>query len=59
MTWTSASWTILGWGLHIDGWEYADSIEKKRWLIKNFYDWHRLKGTEAGLEMFLAGAAGP
>ena len=42
----------LGWGLHIDGWEYADSIEKKRWLIKHFYDWHRLKGTTAGLEMF-------
>ena len=43
----------LCWALHIDGWEYADGVEKKRWLIKHFYDWHRLKGTEAGLEMFL------
>ena len=42
----------LGWGLHIDGWEYADGISKKRWLVKNFYDWHAYKGTEHALEMY-------
>lgn len=43
----------LGWAFHLDGWEFADSKEKKAWLVKNFYNWHRYKGTEHGLEMFL------
>jgi hypothetical protein len=42
----------LGWGLHIDGWEYADSKAKKLWLVENFYDWHRYKGTEYGLGLY-------
>ncbi|KIX15037.1 phage tail protein [Dethiosulfatarculus sandiegensis] len=42
----------LGWGLHIDGWEYADSKAKKLWLVENVYDWHRFKGTEYGLALY-------
>jgi hypothetical protein len=42
----------LGWGLHIDGWEYADTLQKKRWLIRNFYPWHIYKGTEYGLSLY-------
>lgn len=42
----------LGWALHIDGWEYATTIELKRWLVKNFHDWHRFKGTAYGLELY-------
>lgn len=42
----------IGWGLHIDGWEYATTRELKIWLIRNFYDWHAYKGTVYGLAMY-------
>ena len=42
----------LAWALHIDGWEYAGTLEKKRWLVKHFHDWHRYKGTEYGLALY-------
>ena len=42
----------LAWALHIDGWEYADNLDKKRWLVKHFHDWHRYKGTEYGLALY-------
>ena len=42
----------LAWALHIDGWEYAQTLEKKRWLVKDFHDWHRFKGTEYGLTLY-------
>jgi hypothetical protein len=42
----------LGWGLHIDGWEYATTRELKLWLVRNFYEWHIYKGTEYGHALY-------
>jgi len=42
----------LGWGLHIDGWEYAVTRELKIWLVRSFYQWHAHKGTEYGLALY-------
>lgn len=38
----------VAWGMHVEGWEFATTLEKKRYLIKNFYDFHRYKGTLYG-----------
>ena len=42
----------LAWGLHIDGYEYATTIQTKRWLVANFHDLHRYKGTVYGLRLY-------
>ena len=42
----------LGWGLHIDGWEYAITRQSRLWLIRHFYEWHVHKGTEHGLALY-------
>jgi hypothetical protein len=42
----------LAWGLHIDGYEYATTLKQKRWLVANFHDLHRYKGTVYGLRLY-------
>lgn len=42
----------LAFHLHIDGYEYAGTIAQKRWLIRNYHDWHRYKGTIHGLALY-------
>lgn len=48
---------LLAWQFHIEGWELADTEEKKRALIKRAIALHRLKGTPAGIK-FAAAQAG-
>lgn len=38
----------VAWGFHVDGYELATTVRQKRYLIKNFYDFHRYKGTLYG-----------
>lgn len=42
----------IAWGFHIDGWEFAETIERKRAFIKLFFDFHRYKGTSYGLRLY-------
>ena len=42
----------LAWHLHIDGYSYATSKAQKLWLVQNFHDWHRYKGTLHGHALY-------
>ncbi|MDR3089864.1 MAG: phage tail protein [Desulfobulbaceae bacterium] len=42
----------LAWHLHIDGWEYAKTRAERLWLLRNFHDWHRYKGTVYGHALY-------
>lgn len=42
----------LAWHLHIDGYSYAKSKAEKLWLVQNFHDWHRYKGTVHGHALY-------
>lgn len=42
----------LAWHLHIDGYSYAGSKAEKLWLVQNFHDWHRFKGTVHGHALY-------
>lgn len=42
----------LAWSLHIDGYEYAATLRQKRWLVANFHDLHRYKGTVHGHRLY-------
>ena len=42
----------LAWHLHVDGYSYAVTHEKKLHLVRKFYDFHRYKGTEYGLALY-------
>lgn len=49
---TEAQLDHLAWHLHIDGYSYAGSKAEKLWLIQNFHDWHRFKGTVHGHTLY-------
>lgn len=40
----------LAWQYHVDFYDYAASIDKKRALVRQAIDWHRRKGTPAAVE---------
>ncbi len=42
----------LAYHLHLDGYSYLASRAEKLWLVKNFHDWHRYKGTIHGHRLF-------
>ncbi len=42
----------LAWHLHVDGYSYAVTREDKLHLVRNFYEFHRYKGTEYGLALY-------
>ena len=37
----------LAWQYHVDFYDYAASLDKKRALVRKAIDWHRRKGTPA------------
>lgn len=43
----------LAWQFHVDGYGLAKDAEEKRSLIKEFYNFHRYKGTVHGLKLFV------
>lgn len=49
---TEAQLDHLAWHLHIDGYSYAKSRAEKLWLVQNFHDWHRFKGTVHGHALY-------
>lgn len=42
----------LAYYLHIDGYSYCKSKADKLWLVENFHDWHRYKGTIYGHKLY-------
>ena len=40
----------LAWQYHVDFYDYAADINKKRALVRKAIDWHRRKGTPAAVE---------
>lgn len=42
----------LAWHLHLDGYSYCNSKKEKLWLVENFHDWHRYKGTIYGHRLY-------
>ena len=42
----------LAWAYHVDGWEYVTTRAQKIDLIKQMYEFHRYKGTKAGLALY-------
>lgn len=44
---------MVAWGFHIEGYDLLETREEKLHLVKNFYEYHRYKGTAHGLTMHL------
>lgn len=40
----------LAWQYHVDFYDYAASLDKKRALVRKAIEWHRRKGTPAAVE---------
>jgi len=44
---------MVAWGFHIEGYDLLETREEKLHVVRNFFDYHRYKGTCHGLELCL------